>query len=274
MNPLVTVVVPTCLRPAMLRDCLLALSNQKLSRSQFEVIVVDRANDRATALLTREIATQTGLSIRYVSQRSNRNTAGAFNRGWRLASSMFIAFTQDDCLPQPLWLTTALPLFHGGAQVIVGRVTYPLPRQPINASAGANLFCRRSLLEQLGGFDEWLDRKKNPAVHWLDKLVKAGVPITTCSEAVVVCPPHKLSWFSVLRLAITKFLLTLVISFSSDLNSTYERCKTSHQTPCLNRISGRRQQLHMVAFSERREKNAGQAHQLSRNATYRLCQSS
>lgn len=206
MNPLVTVVIPTCLRPAMLRECLLALAQQKLSRSQFEVIVVDSADDRKTAVLVREIASHTGLSIRYVSQRRNRNVAAACNRGWRIAGSLFVAFTHDDCLPQPLWLTTALPLFHGGAQVVVGRVQYPVPTQPITASAGSNLFCRRSLLEQVGGFDEWLDRKQSHEEHWLDKLAKAGVPVTACPDAVVVHPVRETSWLSTLRMALAKLL--------------------------------------------------------------------
>ncbi|MEZ0541183.1 glycosyltransferase family 2 protein [Fibrella arboris] len=270
MNPLVTVVIPTCLDQAMLRDCLLALSQQKLSLSQFEVIVVDQMNDRATAALTREITFQTGLSIRYVSQRRNRNAAAACNRGWRLASSLFIAFTREDCIPQPLWLTTALPMFHSGAQVVVGRIQVPLPSQPVTNTTGANLFCRRSLLEEIGGFDEWLDRKKSHELNWLQKLAKAGIPVTSCPDAVVVYPARRSSWLSSIRITISKLLVTLLIGLPTYFNSTYERCKTSYPTPGPNRLLGRCKQLHLALFPERREKDAGQTHQLPRNPTYRV----
>ncbi|MBO0951289.1 glycosyltransferase family 2 protein [Fibrella forsythiae] len=206
MNPLVTVVIPTCLRQAKLRACLLALAQQKLSPSQFEIIVVDQADDRATANMVKETANLLGLSVRYVSQRRDRNEAAACNRGWRLANSLFIAFTHDDCLPQPLWLTTALPLFHNGAQVIIGRVQYPLPNHPIVASAGANLFCRRALLEQVGGFDEWLNRKQHHEDNWLDRLARAEIPIISCPDAVVVRPFRGSAWFSTLRIMLSKLL--------------------------------------------------------------------
>lgn len=204
MHPLVTVVIPTCLRHAKLRNCLLALAQQKLSPSQFEIIVVDQANDRATAKVVKETANQMGLSVRYVSQRRDRNEAAACNRGWRLANSLFIAFTHDDCLPQPLWLTTALPLFHNGAQVIIGRVQYPVPNHPIVASAGANLFCRRTLLEQVGGFDEWLDMKQSHEDNWLDRLGRAEVPIIACPDAVVIRPVRESAWIAALRITLSK----------------------------------------------------------------------
>lgn len=207
MNLLVTVVVPACLRRTRLRACLLALSQQKLSLSQFEVIVVDRANDRLTALLTQDIAQQTGLLIRYVSQRRNRSAAAACNRGWNLANSHFVAFTQADCLPQPLWLTTALPLFHNGAQVIVGRVQHPLPNRRISVSAGTNLFCRRSLLDDMGGFDESLKLQQLYEQAWLDRLSQIDVLITSCPDAVVVRPGWPLSWLTTLRLTLSKLAL-------------------------------------------------------------------
>ncbi|HEY0109748.1 MAG TPA: glycosyltransferase family A protein [Fibrella sp.] len=206
MRPLVTVVIPTCLRQAMLRECLMALSQQKLSLSQFVVIVVDKANDRATAAIVRDTARLTGMSIRYIGQRHDRSEAAACNRGWKLADSLFVAFTTDGCLPQPLWLTTALPLFHRGAQVVIGRIQYPLPTRPIRVSAVANLFCRRTLLEQVGGFDEWLERKQSPAEHWMDKLAKTGIYVTSCPDAVVVCPTRENSWLSMLYSTLAKLL--------------------------------------------------------------------
>ncbi|ARK11965.1 glycosyltransferase family 2 protein [Fibrivirga algicola] len=207
MNPLITVVVPTCRRPALLRNCLQALAQQKLTPSQFEVIVVDQANDRTTAALVREVARQTGLYARYLSQPEEIGLAAAYNRGWRAAQSLFVVFTQDDCLPQPLWLTTALPLFHKGAQAIIGRVEHRLPKKPLTGTVMANLFCRRALLEQVSGFDESIDTKQLDQIDWLDKLAQIGVPIISCPDAVVTHGlPTNTSWLSSLRSTLYKLL--------------------------------------------------------------------
>ncbi len=205
MKPLVTIVIPTCLHQAMLRECLLALAQQKLSLSQFEVIVVDQANDRATAAVVQETAFRTGMSIRYVSHKEDC-VAAAYNRGWQLANSLFVAFTRDDCQPQPLWLVTALPLFHRGAEVVIGRVQHPLPIRPVPRSDGANLFCRRALLEKIGGFDELPDHDQSHEVQWLNKLAKAGIQVTSCPDAVVIRPFRERSWWRSLQHTLLKFL--------------------------------------------------------------------
>ena len=209
MNPLITVVVPTYRQPARLRNCLLALALQKLTLSQFEVVVVDRANDQATIAVVDEVSRQTGLMVRYVSQLQEIGLAAAFNRGWRVAGSLFVAFTHDDCLPQPLWLTTALPLFHKGAQAVAGRVQYKFPTKPLTGTVMANLFCRRALLEQVSGFDESIDQKRPEQVDWLDKLAQIGVSITACSDAVVThISITEYTWVNLLRVTLYRLFST------------------------------------------------------------------
>ena len=209
MNPLITVVVPTYRQPARLRNCLLALAQQKLTLSQFEVIVVDRANDRATVAVVGEVSQQTGLVARYVSQPQKIGLAAAFNRGWRIAGGLFVAFTHDDCMPQPLWLTTALPLFHKGAQAVVGRVQYKFPTKPLTGTVMANLFCRRALLEQVSGFDESIDKKRSEQVDWLDKLAQIGISVTACSDAVVThVSLNEYTWINLLRITLYRLFST------------------------------------------------------------------
>lgn len=176
---------------------------QKLSSDQFEVIVVDLGNDKATAAVAQEISTLTDMTIRYISQRRDRTEAAAYNRGWKLANGLIVAFTRDSCLPQSRWLTTALPLFHNGAQVVVGRTQYSLPVRPASISAATNLFCRRTLLDKIGGFDEWLGPKKSYEVDWFDKLAKAAIPVTSCTEAIVSYQSRKITWYSALRIALS-----------------------------------------------------------------------
>ena len=206
-KPVVTVVIPTYQRPALLRNCLEALVSQQLPPDQFEVLVVDDGNDPAMAQVGQDVARQTGLSIRYLAQPQRRGPAAARNAGWRSARTPYIAFTDDDCLPQPGWLNTALAQFSRGAQVITGRVRMPMPDQPTHHDkttalletaefVTANLFCRRSVLEQVDGFDERFDIawREDSDLHF--KFLEARIPILVCPEAVIVHPLRPARWYA------------------------------------------------------------------------------
>lgn len=209
-KPVVTVVIPTYQRPALLRTCLEALANQQLPTDQFEVLVVDDGNEPAVAQASQDVAQQTGLSIRYLGQIQRRGPAAARNAGWRSAQTPYIAFTDDDCLPQPGWLSTAMTQFGRGAQVITGRVRMPMPDQPTHHDkttalletaefVTANLFCRRSVLEQVGGFDERFDIawREDSDLHF--KILQAHIPILVCPEAIIVHPLRPALWYATLR---------------------------------------------------------------------------
>ncbi|ADB39121.1 glycosyltransferase family 2 protein [Spirosoma linguale] len=209
-QPVVTVIIPTYKRPALLRNCLLALDQQVLPKETFEVVVVDDGNEAAVAELVAEVAEQTGLKARYLGQHERQGPAAARNAGWRSARTPFIAFTDDDCLPQPGWLSTALVQFNRGAQVLTGRVKMPMPDQPSHHDkttalletaefVTANLFCRRAVLEQVGGFDERFDIawREDSDLHF--KIIKARIPILSCPDAVIVHPLRSAPWYAPLR---------------------------------------------------------------------------
>ncbi|GAB2524011.1 glycosyltransferase family 2 protein [Spirosoma aerophilum] len=209
-QPVVTVVIPTYQRHALLRNCLAALAQQQLPKDQFEVLVVDDGNEPAVAELLQAVFQQTGLSVRYLGQSQRRGPAAARNAGWQSARTPYIAFTDDDCLPQPDWLSIGLSQFNRGAQVITGRVRMPLPEQPTHHDkttalletaefVTANLFCRRSVLEQVGGFDERFDIawREDSDLHF--KILRARIPILACPEAVIIHPLRPAPWYAPLR---------------------------------------------------------------------------
>ena len=211
MNDLLfTVVVPTFRRPLLLHRCLMALSNQILPPNQFEIMVVDDGNDVDTATLVREVAQQTGLRITYAGQPQRRGPAAARNRGWQAAQAPVIAFTDDDCIPHPDWLEAALKPFRAGAQVVTGRVKMPLPNRPTAHDhttalletaefVTANCFCRRTALEQVGGFDEAFDIawREDSALQFA--FLRAGIPIESCPEAVLLHPLRPSPWYAGLK---------------------------------------------------------------------------
>jgi GT2 family glycosyltransferase len=181
MNPEVSVVVPTCGRPALLERCLAALGRQTLPRQAYEIIVIED--------LKRE------------------GPAAARNRGWRRARAPVVAFTDDDTLPDADWLRRGLESFRlePGADAVCGAVVMPLPRRPTDYERDAqgleraefvtaNCFLRRPLLERLGGFDERfpLAWREDSDLHF--RLLEAGARIVREPRAVVVHPVRPAAW--------------------------------------------------------------------------------
>src|SRR3954465_14272315 len=103
--PIVSVVVPTCGRPDLLRRCVRALEAQTLPSDEIEIIVVDDTHAR-------------------------RGPAAARNLGWRRAGSDIVAFTDDDTVPDPRWLERGLVAFASGVDAVSGRTVMPIPSEP------------------------------------------------------------------------------------------------------------------------------------------------
>jgi hypothetical protein len=152
----VTVVVPTLGRPSL--HALLAALGGRV-----DVLVVDDRADRSTPL-----------GVPGALPGPARGPAAARNVGWRAATTEWVAFLDDDVVPDPDWPdqlaadVVAAPDEAGGVQ---GRVRVPLPagRRPTDwerVTAGlaggawitADMAYRRAALERAGGFDERLPR--------------------------------------------------------------------------------------------------------------------
>lgn len=179
MTPDVSVVVPTCGRPALLSRCLAALERQTLPRERYEVIVVeDNARD---------------------------GPATARNRGWRRARAPIVAFTDDDTEPAPGWLASGLSAMDGDVDVVTGKVVMPIPARPTDYERDAqgleraefvtaNCFVRKGVLERVGGFDERfrLAWREDSDLHFA--LLRAGARIVREPRAVVVHPVRPAPW--------------------------------------------------------------------------------
>ncbi len=203
----VSVVVPTFRRPDRLVRCLDALAGQRLDRSEFEVFVVDDAGDEATRSLVEEWSGRSGVSGRYLATLGGPlGPAAARNLGWRRAAAAVVAFTDDDCLPEPDWLAEGLAALDGGGPAAAtGRVVVPIPEAPTDYqrdAAGlagaefvtANLFCRREALEAAGGFDERfaLAWREDSDLHFA--LIERGGQIVRAPRAVVIHPVRPAPW--------------------------------------------------------------------------------
>jgi GT2 family glycosyltransferase len=170
-GPAVSVVVPTYRRPEGLARLLAGLERQSMPADRFEVVVVDNASGPEYAPVIDQLVAASPLRIRIIRIAVNRGPAAARNRGWQASLAPVVAFTDDDCVPQPEWLEAGLRFLDSrpGVGVLQGRTVrptgsddYPVGlftavREVLEPSPwfeGCNLFLRRSALEAAGGFDE------------------------------------------------------------------------------------------------------------------------
>ncbi len=205
---LVSVVVPTCGRPQLLSRCLAGLILQHFDASSFEIIVVDDAPCRQTRDVVIDWAAHAsgcGLSITYIPSQGPHGPAAARNLGWRAARGEIIAFTDDDTIARTDWLERGLHAFQGNVQAAWGRIVMPLHRTPTDYELDAkgleraefvtaNCFCRKSVLEQLNGFDERFRFAWREDADLYFRLLGMKAYVARVPTAVVVHPIRPASW--------------------------------------------------------------------------------
>jgi glycosyltransferase involved in cell wall biosynthesis len=222
-QPVVSVVIPTRSRQALLRRCLDAVLAQELDGMPFEVVVVDDGHDSETLQMVREMQrSPLGASdsprpdLVYVRPISGQGPSVARNRGWRAARGELIAFTDDDTVPQPGWLANGLRAMTLAPHVsaMCGRVVVPLTPQHRNRPTDhelmtlglqdaefvtANAFVRRRALEQVNGFDERFTRPWREDSDLQFRLAQQAGPVGRCGDAVVFHPVRPERWGVCLR---------------------------------------------------------------------------
>ena len=201
----VSVVIPTYRRPELLERCLRALDQQDLDPGAFEVLVADDAASEATRAQVESRARTMRPAVRYIAVTQRHGPAAARNAGWRAARGAIVAFTDDDCRPEPGWLSCGLAAFGEDTAAVSGQVMVPLPDDPTDYERDAsgleraefvtaNCFCRRAALEQVGGFDERFAAAWREDSDLQFALLRAGLKIVRAPGAVVVHPVRPAAW--------------------------------------------------------------------------------
>lgn len=218
MNAQVSVVVTTRNRSERLGALLSALADQTAGPDTFEVVVVDnRSTDDTTTAVERALRSG-DLHVRAVTNLRDLGTAASRNVGWRAAEAPLIAFTDDDCEPDPGWIEALLAHHrsHPGA-LLQGR-TEPIPREreslgPLSRTMEirtlgpyfqtCNIAYPRKLLEGLGGFDEGTFGRwggEDTDLAW--RAMERGADTVFAEDALVHHAVHHLGFAGTLRLAL------------------------------------------------------------------------
>lgn len=184
------IVIPTIGRPS-LHELLRSLARASGPLPD-RIFIVDDRRDPAEPLQFAEIPDAFRERI-VVLKGKAAGPASARNAGWRAANAAFISFLDDDVVVEPDWLERAaqdiasLPESAAGSQ---GHVRVPLPadRPPTDwernvaglASSAwitADMIYRRSILEQLNGFDERFKRAYREDADFALRVFDAGYRI-------------------------------------------------------------------------------------------------
>ena len=239
-----SIIIATCNRPESLSGMLdhvgAAIAKTGL---QHRVIVADNGTDRPAEDVVAQFGGRTGVRLQYL-RSEPRNKSNALNAGIGAADTEWLAFTDDDTLPDPDWLNSGMAFaIRGlcrvfGGRILAGQPDAPLPSwmrpaangeypghgvfvryHPLQQSGllgpsdrvpfGANVFVRRDVFKEHGGYDEQLWKCCGRAALGAEdgefgiRLQQRGEPIGYCHEAVVVHPVHveRCRWRTQLRLA-------------------------------------------------------------------------
>jgi glycosyltransferase involved in cell wall biosynthesis len=202
----VSVVVPTLGRPS-LAALLTTLAAATPAPIPVELLLVD---DRPTP--AGELPLPPGIDAKVLTGRA-AGPAAARNIGWRAASHEWVAFLDDDVLPDPDWLVrlaadlTGAAASTGGVQGIL-RVPLPEDRRPTDwervtaaladgAWITADMAYRRAALEAAGGFDERLPRAFREDAELAHRVRKAGWDLVRGARTVTHPVRPEDRWISV-----------------------------------------------------------------------------
>lgn len=216
-----SIIVATCDRPERLACALGAIKTAlDIAGPGHQVIVVDNglsASAKETVDLFRR---ESGLNVEYV-ESVPRNKSKALNAGIASATAEWLAFTDDDCLPDRGWLLNAAKCVETsgwrifGGQVVPGEPEGKLPvwlkpgrsgRIPeggvfvrycpfpssgvLECSSpvpfGANMFVMRTVIEKYGGYNEKLWDICGKAALGVED-AEFGIRLRNCGETIGYC---------------------------------------------------------------------------------------
>jgi glycosyltransferase involved in cell wall biosynthesis len=196
----VSVVVASHARHLRLRWLLNALEEQTLDRDEWDVVVVhDYPAHTAGRVIEGHPLAEAGVLRHMAIEPGTGSPSRQRNIGWRAARGELVAFTDDDCRPEPDWLERLLATARATpGQVVQGR-TRPEPLEsdvlkaphvrtlsvkPVGPYAQtANILYPRDLLERLDGFDERAIAGEDVGLSLRAR--RAGATVVAAPDAVV-----------------------------------------------------------------------------------------
>jgi glycosyltransferase involved in cell wall biosynthesis len=204
-TPTFSIVVPTFARREQLRQCLDAIARLEPATFSFEVVVVDDGGPEPLDALIASYAE--GMTVRLVRQ-PRAGPAAARNAGAALTRGMFLAFIDDDCRPEPDWLSAFMREFErDDRQLLGGHVENALTENPYSIASARishfayeygraghaldpffttnNIALRADLFRAVGGFETSIPSETAEDKEFCDHWSAQGLTLTHVPAAVV-----------------------------------------------------------------------------------------
>jgi succinoglycan biosynthesis protein ExoM len=213
----ISVLIPTYLRPVMLRRAIESCLAQQGLKARFEVVVVDNDPNGSARPLVDEMAAVAAVPIRYVPE-PRAGISHARNTAVASAAGRYIAWLDDDEEATPGWLAGFWSTMQqSGADIVVGPHYPRLPPEQAQAYAG-RVYTRDAhaptgtvltYWDKLNGlfdkercfahnpqpFDLWLGIAGGGDTLFFRQLIRAGRKIVWCAEGLILetIPPERLA---------------------------------------------------------------------------------
>lgn len=210
VTPHISVCVPTYKRPGMLAQCLDGLERQERRGFTYSIVVVDNDVQQSARSVVEDWARRSTIEVLYACE-PEQNISRARNRAVANASGEYIAFIDDDEVPDPAWLVNlhaacstfllvdgvlgpVLPQFLGTPPAwlvksgLCLRTSFPTgtPATDPKHMRTGNVLLRKALIEGLQTpFDPRLGRTGGEDSDFFERMVKAGRSFVWCDEARV-----------------------------------------------------------------------------------------
>ena len=204
----VSVIIPVYNAESNVLSLVKSLSQQTME--SFEVLFVDNNSTDATVSVLQKYLGELGCaSIHY--EKDVQSSYAARNTGVRFARGKWLAFTDADCLPDSNWLMNAVSAlerngyYAGGGRIrmtVEGDVPslyeyYDSARKlrqdkyilEHDFAATANFFIRKTLIDEVGGFNEKLISGGD--FEFGKRITAANIEINYINDAVVFHPARK-----------------------------------------------------------------------------------
>lgn len=209
---LITVVIPTYNRRALLAQCLSSLFFQARSAHDYEVVVVSDGATDDTSDYLRALKFPCASQI---IQQENRGQAAARNAGIRAAHGQYVLLLDDDLICDSNLIQVHLDAHDGSACVVIGPISHDYADVRIPALAidreirpfyerleagipqtpwlPPNSSASRDLLLRLGGYDEAFTSAREDTDFGI-RLARAGIEFRYAPQAVVRQHYDKAAW--------------------------------------------------------------------------------
>lgn len=183
--PTVSIIVPTYKRQKMLNSCLQSLLELDYPKEKLEIIVVDDASPEPVTLAGHHS------SIRLIRLARNGGPGVARNEAVRQANGEILAFLDDDCLADSLWLKTLVRCFQfndvaaAGGRVESADLTRPLEKyeqvqSPLLMGANQRKVRKASALSYLATCNLLVRKSAFSAISGFEPSMRVGEDVDLC----------------------------------------------------------------------------------------------